>query len=380
MGCIKTYTEFYPLFKTTTDHKHFPSFDLQLFAGEKTEEATPKRKEEARQKGQVAKSMEVNSVFVILAAFFTLKMMGTYIYEELAAYMRGSFGSLMVTELTIEALQQLFIGFSLILLKTAFPIMGVILLVSLLVNFLQVGFNFSLEPLMPDFGKVNPITGFGRLFSKRSLVEMVKSLVKIAIIGYFIYRFMLKAVQQVPSLISADLIDSLQLASSLVLDLVYQISAVMVVIAAIDYFYQWWEHNESLKMSKQEVKEEYKQMEGDPHIKSKIKERQRAMAMQRMMQDVPKADVIVTNPTHFAVALQYKQGMAAPLVLAKGQDLIAQRIKAIGQEHKVTIVENKMLARTLYAAVEVGQAVPPELYQAVAELLAYVYRLKKRLS
>lgn len=356
------------------------SFDLQLFAGEKTEEGTAKRKGEARDKGQVAKSTEVNSVFIILAAFFTLKIIGSYIYDELIGYMQLVFSNLVLPDITINSLQEIFFGFGVVFLKTALPVMCVILVISLTINYLQVGFIFSLEPLMPSFSKINPITGFGRLFSKRSIVELVKALLKIAIIGYFIYRFMIKQTLQIPALVGAELIDSLHLTASLILDLVFQISAVMMVLAAFDYFYQWWEHKQSLKMSKDDIKQEYKQMEGDPQIKGKIKQRQRAMSMQRMMQEVPKADVIVTNPTHFAVALKYDKEMLAPVIVAKGQDLIAQKIKEIAKENSVVIVENKILARALYAAVEINQPVPPELYQAVAEVLAYVYKLKKRFS
>ena len=382
MGCIKMFSRFYR-FSSKVRSEHSSSvllFDLQLFAGEKTEEATAKRKGEARQKGQVAKSMEVNSVFIILAAFFTLKIIGSYIYDELTRYMQFSFSNVVMADITIKSIQEIFFGFAIVFFKTALPVMFVILIVSLTINFIQVGFLFSLEPLTPKFSKINPISGFGRLFSKRSLSELVKSLLKIIIIGYFIYRFMMKLTGQVPGLISAELIDSLHLTATLILDLVFQISSVMIVLAAFDYFYQWWEHKESLKMSKDDIKQEFKQMEGDPLIKGKIKQRQRAMSMQRMMQEVPKADVIVTNPTHFAVALKYEKFMAAPIIVAKGQDLIAQRIKEIAKESRVAIVENKMLARALYAAVDIGHPVPPELYQAVAEVLAYVYKLKKRLS
>ncbi len=382
MGCIKIFSDSFPCFNKAQlqPFSKSVSFDLQLFAGEKTEEATAKRKGEARQKGQVAKSTEVNSVFIILAAFFTLKLIGSYIYDELTRYMQLSFSNVAIADMTINSIREIFLGFAIVFIKTALPVMCVILIVSLTINFIQVGFLFSFEPLMPKLSKLNPITGFGRLFSKRSLVELVKSLLKITIIGYFIYRFMRKQIEQIPGLISAELIDSLHLAASLILNLVFQISAVMLVLAAFDYFYQWWEHKESLKMSKDDIKQEFKQSEGDPLIKGKIKQRQRAMSMQRMMQEVPKADVIVTNPTHFAVALKYEKAMAAPIVVAKGQDLIAQRIKEIAKENKVIIVENKVLARALYAAVDIGYPVPPELYQAVAEVLAYVYKLKKRLS
>ncbi len=380
MGCTKIFSAFYHSFPDKYTKRTDIQFNLQLFAGEKTEEATPKRKAEARKKGQVAKSMEINSVFVVVAAFLTLKVMGSYIFEELAGYMKLIFSNLALPDLTITSIQQIFIGFGIIFLKLALPVMFVILLVGLAINFVQVGFNFSLEPLMPNFDKINPLSGFGRLFSKRSIVELFKALFKITVIGGFVYRFMVNQTKQVPALISAELIDSLHLAASLILDLVFNISTVMFILGVFDYMYQWWENQQSMKMSKDDVKQEHKQMEGDPQIKGKIKQRQRAMSMQRMMQDIPKADVVVTNPTHFAVALQYNKEMSAPIVLAKGQDLIALKIKDIAKEHKVVIVENKMLARSLYAAVEVGDPVPHELYQAVAEVLAYVYKLKKRLS
>lgn len=380
MGCTKIFSASYPCFKEGKLAQLEICFDLQLFAGEKTEEATSKRQSEARQKGQVAKSSELNSVFVIVAAFFTLKVLGSYIFDELFGYMKMILTNLWLADLTITAVEQIFIGFAIVFLKTTLPLMGVILVVGIAINFFQVGINFTLEPLMPNFDKINPLTGFGRLFSKRSLVELFKALFKIGIIGGFIYRFMMKQTKQVPSLISAELIDSFHLAASLILDLVFNIATVLFVLAVFDYMYQLWENKESMKMSKDDIKQEFKQSEGDPQIKGKIKERQRAMSRQRMMQDVPTADVIVTNPTHFAVALKYDQEMLAPIIVAKGQNLIAQKIKEIAKEHRVVIVENKMLARALYASVEIGQPVPHELYQAVAEVLAYVYKLKKRLS
>jgi flagellar biosynthetic protein FlhB len=382
VACTKTFTAFSPEWvnnRVSSNYK-LQEFNLQLFNGEKTEDATPKRKEEARKKGQVARSIEINSAFVILAAFFALKVVGGYIYTELADYMRLAFTSFSAADFTAESVQLLFINFAIVLFKAILPVMLVIALVGLISNLIQVGFMFSLEPLMPQFSRINPLSGFKRVFSKRSLVELLKSIIKITIVSYFVYRFILKTSGEVPKLIGAELADSLNTAVSFTLDLVFQISAVMIVLAAVDFLYQTWEHKQSLKMSKQEVKEEYKQMEGNPQIKGKIKERQRAFAMQRMMQEVPKADVVVTNPTHFAVALKYDQSMAAPVVVAKGQDFIAQRIKEVARENKVTIVENKPLARSLYSAVDIGSSVPPELYQAVAEVLAYVYRLKKRLS
>lgn len=380
MACTGMFTAFCP--SSTDEERRYKltAFDLQLFNQEKTEEATPKRKEEARKKGQVAKSQEIGSAFVILSAFFALKMLGPYIYEQLTAYMRTVFSHFATADFTINQVHILLIEFGVVALKTVLPVMLVVMVISLAVNLLQVGFVLSFEPLMPKLERINPISGFQRLFSLRSVVELVKALCKLTIIGYFVYRFIMRETAQVPQLISADLFDSLRYSSGLVADLALEIGAVILVLAALDYFYQWWEHNKSLRMSKQDIKEEFKQTEGNPLIKGKIKERQRAMALRRMMQEVPKATAVVTNPTHFAVAIRYDKSMSAPQVVAKGQDFLAERIKQMARENRVTVVENKPLARALYATVEVGETIPPELYQAVAEVLAYVFRLKKRLS
>lgn len=358
------------------------SFDLQRFNGEKTEDATAKRKSEARQKGQVAKSAELNSAFIILSAFFALKMLGPYIYTSLTDFMKHIFSELANTaqDFTIQTANILFLDIFIIFFQVAIPVMLSILIISAAINFLQVGFTLTTQPLVPNLERLNPIAGLQRLFSKRAIAELIKSLIKIAIIGYFVYRFVNREIEQIPKLIGVELQDSFQLIAGLTVDLALQIGGVILLLAALDYFYQWWEHNQSLKMSKQEVKEEFKQTEGNPQIKGKIKERQRAMAMRRMMQEVPSASVVVTNPTHFAVALKYKQDMAAPVVVAKGQDFTANKIKEIARAHKVAIVENKLLARSLYSSVDVGDVIPPHLFQAVAEVLAYVYRLNKKLS
>lgn len=380
MKCIKTFTASWTISGEPPEDTPILRFDLQLFNQEKTEDATPKKKEEARKKGQVAKSIEINSAFVILAAFLGLKVVGPYTYSELTGYMQFMFGPFAIADFTVDSAHLLFMSFALVFLKTALPVMLIILIISLAVSFLQVGFMFTLEPLMPKLERLNPITGFGRLFALRSLVELVKSLFKITLIGYFVYRFINREVPKLPELLQLDLATTLDYAAALVFDLAVQIGAIILVLGALDYFYQWWEHNKSLRMSKQEVKEEFKQTEGNPLIKGKIKERQRAIAMRRMMQEVPKATAVITNPTHFAVAIKYDKTMTAPEVVAKGQDFLAERIKTIARENRVAIVENKPLARALYATVEVGDAIPAELYQAVAEVLAYVFRLKKRLS
>ena len=350
-------------------------FDLQRFAGEKTEEPTAKKRADARKKGQVGRSQEVNSAFVLLVGFFALKLLWDSIYVSIATYTTYVFTNLNQTVDT-ENILRIFISIVLVLAKSAFPIMIFIMLIGLAVNFFQVGLNINTESIEFKLDKLNPINGFGRIFSKRSLVELAKSFFKIIVIGFFLYRFIHEQILAMPQFMFFDLTTSLALVAEIIFQMSFIVIGVIMIMAFLDYGYQKWQTTQDLKMSKQEVKDEMKQTEGDPQIKGKIRQKQRQMAMARMMKEVPKADVIITNPTHYAVALSYEQGMVAPTVIAKGQDLVAQRIKEIGREARVPIVENKPLARTLYAAVQVGDAVPQELYQAVAEVLAYVYRLK----
>ncbi|MBQ1855314.1 MAG: flagellar biosynthesis protein FlhB [Anaerovibrio sp.] len=352
-------------------------FDLQLFAGEKTEEPTAKRKADARKKGQVGKSQEINAAFVLLAGFMVLKVLGGNAVAEIMNYSTYIYGNLNV-DINEESIMQMFIGMIILLAKTSIPLMVFIMIIGLAMNLAQVGLNFSTETISFDPNKLNPINGAKRMFSKRSLVELIKSLLKIIIIGYFIITYLKDEVFQIPKLIYMDIFAGLNKMSDTIFFLAFKIIGVFIVMAVLDFAYQKWQNLQDLKMSKQEVKEEFNQQEGDPKIKGKIRQKQRQMAMARMMQEVPQADVIVTNPTHFAVALKYQSGMSAPIVIAKGQDLVAQKIKEIARESKVPIVENKPLARALFAAVEIGAAIPQELYKAVAEVLAYVYRLKKK--
>ena len=354
-------------------------FDLQRFAeGDKTEEPTAKRRGDARKKGQVAKSQELNTGFVLLAGFLVLRVFWEYMYKNVSAYSAHIFSHLHENDTTVEGVMKIFLDIVGLLIDTSFPVMIGVLLFALAVNVYQVGFMINTERLEPKLDNLNPINGFGRLFSKRALVELVKSLFKIIVIGFFLYLYLKDEIPFMPYFIYYDLEYSLVEIGDKIFIMAFQVIAVIMVLAAADYAYQKWQTTQDLKMTKQEVKDEYKQMEGDPQIKSKIKQKQRQMAMARMMQEVPKADVIVTNPTHLAIALMYKKGMVAPKILAKGQDLVAEKIKATAREHKIPIVENKPLARALYETVEIGDVVPQNLYQAVAEVLAYVYRLKNK--
>ena len=352
------------------------AFDLQRFAGgEKTEEPTAKKRADARKKGQVGRSQELNTAFVLLIGFFSLKLLWDYIYLSIAGYTTYVFSNLNQV-VDAENILRIFIGIAIVLAKTAFPIMFAIMLIGLAINFFQVGLTFNTESIEFKLDKLNPINGFGRIFSKRSLVELAKSFFKILVIGFFLYRFIHEQILAMPQFMFFDLTTSLSLVAEIIFHMAFIVIGVIMVMALMDYGYQKWQTTQDLKMTKQEVKDEMKQSEGDPQIKGKIRQKQRQMAMARMMKEVPKADVIITNPTHFAIALSYQQGMSAPLVVAKGQDIVAQRIKEIARDARVPLVENKPLARAIYAAVQIGDAIPQELYQAVAEVLAYVYRLK----
>jgi flagellar biosynthetic protein FlhB len=371
--------EHHPVF----DKYSYGKFDLQLFAGEKTEEATQKRREETRDKGQVAKSQDLNAVIVMAAAFLALSILGAYMYNQIADFMLFIFtnvGTATLREHDPTSTMKLIQDFLIVWAKTTIPVMIAALVGALVVNYYQVGVLFTVKPLEPDITKLSPIKGFKRMFSLQSLTQLIRSIIKIIVVVYFLYNFAILKSTQISMLTSAELFTAYKIGADMVMELVWRILLVLFILAILDYLYQIWQSNKDMRMSKQEVKEEYKQSEGDPKIKAKIKQKQREMAMRRMMQEIPQATVVVTNPIHLAIALKYEKGFAAPLVVAKGKDFLAERIKEIAREHHVIIVENKPLAQALYPLVEVGDAIPPELYQAVAEVLAYVYGLKKHQS
>ena len=353
--------------------------DLQLFTGEKTEKATPKRKKEAREKGQVMQSKEINSALILLFTFLALFLLGNYTYQNLLLFTHNMFLNTVNTEdlFTVNGIHKMFMLLVTVTAKLVVPIMGVAFLVGLICSYMQVGFLFTTKTLGIKFDRINPINGFKKIFSKKSLVEFVKSLLKIILVGYVTFSYALKQSKTVMNILDMSLESIIGFIGSITIQVSFRAAIVLIILAVMDYFFQKWEYENELKMSKQEVKEEYKQMEGDPQVKSKIKEKQRQISMRRMMQDVPKADVIITNPTHYAVALRYDSNLeAAPVLLAKGVDLVAQNIKKAANEHEIPIVENKLLARTIFYQVDIGASIPPDLYQAVAEVLAYVYQLK----
>ncbi len=353
-------------------------FDLQLFSEEKTEEPTPKKIRDAREEGNVLQSKEVNSAFVILAVFIMINLSGVFIGKTLkrtTAYIYEEY--LLVDYIfSIKNLQNIIINSMINFFLILTPIALTSLVVGVIASYLQVGVLFTTKPLNIDIKKLNPIEGFKKMFSLKSVMETVKSFIRILLVGYIAYSYMKNQAYVILNSTAMDTIEILELILKMSTNIGIRLAIALAVLASFDYLYQRYEYNKNLKMSKQEIKEEYKQTEGNPEIKSKIKQKQREMSMRRMMQDVPKADVIITNPTHFAIAIEYNpQEFDAPRVIAKGQDLVANNIKKIAEENNIAIVENKPLARTLYDLVEIGQYVPPELYQAVAEVLAYVYRI-----
>lgn len=358
--------------------------NLQLFAGEgeKTEKATPKRKQDARKKGQVLQSKEISSALVMLLVFLSLKLLGNYMYREITAFFRLCFNDLAISfdSWSPSEILSLLGNVMIQLLKNVGPIFGIAVVVGVVSNYAQVGSLFTLETIKPKFSNLSPIKGIKRIFSARGLVELIKSLLKISVVGIVAWQSLRGEERNIVKLMDLDLISGAVYIFSTSIDIAVKICVIMVIIGVLDYGYQWWQYEKDLKMSKQEIKEEYKEMEGNPEIKQKIKQKQREASMRRMLTDVPKADVVITNPTHFAIAIRYDpQKAPAPIVVAKGQDYLAQRIKDIAKANGVETVENKVLAQALFKAVEIGKQVPPELYQAVAEILAFVYQLKGKL-
>jgi len=345
-------------------------------AQEKTEEATPLKRREARKKGQVAKSADLNSALNLFAVAGVVFMLQAYFAGQWNNYFYRTLAS--ISTPGGNPIRALVEG-SNILLALAGPILLTAFVTGLITNLLQVGLVFSLESLQLKLDRLNPVEGFKRMFSFRTLVELAKSLAKMTVIVLVVF-FSLK--KQIPVLLGAQggsLEYSWKLGKDLSISLTITAVLALMVIALVDLFYQKFEHRKSLRMTKQEVKDELKQTEGDPHFKARLRERQRQMAFRRMVQEVPQATVVVTNPTHYAVALKYQRGeMNAPRVVAKGADRIAERIKKIAREHQVPLVENKPVAQFLYRHTEVGEAIPEQLYQAVAEILALVYRKHKR--
>lgn len=349
-------------------------------AGEsKTEKATPKKRKDERKKGNVFQSQDIVNAFSILAAFFVLKKLLPYIFHYMENVLRNYFGSIgTVSELTQTIANSTVKDMCVATVVTAGPLMLTCMIVGVVAAGAQTKFMFSKKALKPKWERISPLKGIKRIISLRAVFELVKSIVKATIIGVVIYDFYKDIANDVIKLMSVDLLSGIVFTLKSIYSMIMKLSIAFIAIAILDYLYQWWEYERNMKMTKHEVKEEFKQTEGDPLIHSRIKEAQRKMSQQRMMQEVPQADVIIRNPTHFAIALKYDLDQNnAPVVVAKGQDFTALKIVEIAEKNNVPMLEDRPLARALYKEVEIGWEVPPQYYSAIAEILAWVYSLKK---
>ncbi|MCB0389747.1 MAG: flagellar biosynthesis protein FlhB [Bdellovibrionales bacterium] len=344
--------------------------------GEKTEEPTQQRREDFRKRGQVAQTKELASVLMIFTALFTIWFLGQFFLKNVNEVFAMSFGNFVA--LKDESIAA---SFSFALKKTFLivaPVAMIVWVVSFASSVLQVGFLTNEEALKFEINKINPINGLKRIFSMKSLVEGIKAVFKLIIVGAISYAVLEAEIFTIPKLVSYSVGQLFIYLGEVTLKLFGGVGFFMAVLAGIDYLFQKWDLEQQMKMTKQELKEELKSREGDPLIKARIRRTQRELAQRRMMDNVPKADVIITNPTHIAVALQYSDQMIAPTVIAKGADRIAEKIKEIARNNRIPIIENKPLARTMFKTLDIGQIIPKELYTAVAEVLSYIYRLRKK--
>jgi len=363
-------------------------YNLQFFAkegpgGEKTEDATSKKLSDARKEGKVARSTEIVMAATLLGLFLGLKLYALILGNGFIGIFNQIY-SMISVEAKDESAASVtvgIVGYALgRIILYALPFFLIAFCLALFGNIAQVGFKVATKPLEPNLSKFNPVSGMKRLFSKDKLMELLKSVLKISVITYIVYSTLKKHVEDLLILYDIPLFEAIGIIGNLVIDVGIRVSILFIFVGLLDFFYQKRKFKEDMKMTKQEVKDEYKNTEGDPQIKGKIRSKMREASQRRMMQELPKADVVITNPTHLAVAIRYDRDTeSAPIVIAKGADYLAEKIKGIARENHVEIVENKPLARMLYYNVELGDEIPAELYQMVAEVLAYVYRLQNKI-
>ncbi len=347
---------------------------------DKTEPATAKKKQEARKKGQVAKSKELGSIAILSAGVIYLFFCGKDITLGLGNNIQQTFLIIPQFKSSDYNLMILLTQAAKTYLRMILPIMLTLSIIAILSNVLQTGFIWSVETLTPKMSKINPIAGVKKMFSMRSLVELAKSIAKILIVGWAAFSVLKDNISHLIPLVYQGKVQIISMLADTSLQVVTRCCYVIALLAILDFLYQKWDFEKNLKMTKQEVKDEFKQTEGDPMIKSRIRSIQREMARKRMMQEVPKADVVITNPTHLAIALRYDlENMTSPMIVAKGANKVAFRIKTLATENNIPVVENRTLAQNLYK-LDIGKEIPPHFYQAVAEILAYVYGLKKKES
>lgn len=346
----------------------------------KTEKASPKKRRDERKKGNVFKSQDITTIVSLIGCFYGLKFLFPFIYRITKAFIIRYIGYIgEIDTLSNDQVMQIQTNFIIDAAKTTIPLLLISVSLAILAVGVQTRFLFTMKNLAPKFNRLNPIEGIKKLFAGKNVIELLKNLAKISLLIVILIQFMQGRVIEVLRTLNMDLMDSSRYILIEIVKLIELVCMWFVAIAAFDLFYQWWDYERQIKMSKQDVKEEYKQMEGNPEIKGKIKEMQRSIARSRMMQAVPQADVVIRNPTHFAVALKYdKIKNLAPVVIAKGQDELALRIVKVAEENHVTVIENKPLTRAIFASTALNKEIPQEYYGTVAEILVYVYKLNHK--
>jgi len=349
-------------------------------AGEKTEKATPKKRKDERKKGNVFLSKDAVTAVSLIASFYALKVFASTIFSGIQDLVKRYISLAGTTEVFLSSdISTTFTDLGLVFLKCAMPLVLVSALVAVVVTMAQTKMLFSPKAFAPKFSRINPLNGIKKMFSMRAIVELLKSLFKIVVLLYVVYTVLIDEVVTLPTLINMTPVSAINKTGEIIMDVVLKSGIAFVFLAAADYLYQWWDYEKNMKMSKQEIKDEYKQVEGNPQIKGRQRNLQQQRSRQRMMQNVPEADVVIRNPTHFAVALKFDRDKdRAPRVVAKGMDQLALRIVKVAEENDVYVTEDRPLARALYDAVEVGDEIPEEFYKAIAKILAFVYNLKEK--
>lgn len=347
-------------------------------SGERTEEATQQRREDYRKRGQVAQTRELSSVLLLFAGVLVIAVMGQFFFQQLTELFYLSFGESLADNVRDGRVNVLATFAATKMAYMILPVFGIFLVIGLASSVVQTGFLYNEEALQLRWERMDPVAGFKKMFSLRAFIEGLKALLKVSVILFISYLLLRDHLRVLPHLMDFSTGQIMSFLGSLTIRLLSGVGIFMMVLAGADYFYQRWELEKEMRMTKQEIKEEHKSREGDPMIRARIKRIQREMASKRMMTEVPKADVIVTNPTHLAVALKYDETMVAPTIIAMGADNIAMKIRELAKEHSIPIVENKPLARAMFKTLKIGSQIPKELYTAVAEVLSYVYRLRKK--
>lgn len=345
---------------------------------DKTEQATDSRREDFRKRGQVAMTRELGTALVFLAAAGVLYVLARFFFTNIAEVFNVAFGASMLKFVKAGEYSDLlwFVGGKIVILIS--PVMFGTLVIGVASNLMQTGFLQVEDALSLNLGRLNPMSAIGRIFSMKGIGELVKSMLKMIVVCWTMYLLLKSEIYQIPYLSSLNMAELFAYLGRILFKLLMGTGIFMLVIAVADYFFQRWQLEKEMMMSKQEIKEEHKSREGDPMIKARIRKIQREVSQRKMMQNIPKADVIITNPTHIAVALRYSDKLPAPQLIAKGGDFMAEKIKELAKQHNIPVIENKPLARTIFKTMKVGQVIPRELFVAVAEILSYVFRLKRK--